>query len=191
MKSRTAARNDPGRGSTCGATYRRLRRRSARRLRMRRRARAALARYPVDGVTRRAWGPRAPSEQRDGKGYQERLHQRLVRDRPYITGCAAAPRFLRGQRTTFPQQRLRDEIEAEVAAWHRTTEWRRWWRNRQRRRWPGWPPEVVRLFCIADGMNLGGRPARSRRCTKRRGSRVCWNWREPRADRCWRHARQT
>jgi hypothetical protein len=53
------------------------------------------------------------------------------------------------------------------------------------------PPEVVRLFCIADGMNLGGRPARSRRCTKRLGSQFCWNWREPRADRCWRHARQT
>ncbi len=88
-------------------------------------------------------------------------------------------------------QRFGEQIKAEVAALHRTPEWRRWWRNRRRRRWPRLSLEAVRVFCMLDGYDKGGRPPRARRCTKRLGSRFCWNWREPETDRCWRHARRS
>ena len=39
------------------------------------------------------------------------------------------------------------------------------------------------------GRCRGGRPPKERRCTKRIGSRLCWNWREEGCDRCWRHRR--
>ena len=39
------------------------------------------------------------------------------------------------------------------------------------------------------GRWLGGRPPKSRRCTKRLGTRLCWNWRESEMDRCRLHVR--
>lgn len=66
-------------------------------------------------------------------------------------------------------------------------------RRRPRRRWPHLArPEDERLrslLCAWIGRERGGRPPRERRCTKRLGSRLCWNWRIPGADRCWRHPR--
>ncbi len=35
----------------------------------------------------------------------------------------------------------------------------------------------------------GAHPPKERRCTKRLGSRFCWNWREASSDRCWVHPR--
>jgi hypothetical protein len=45
------------------------------------------------------------------------------------------------------------------------------------------------LYCLMAGMHEGGRPPRTRRCTKRLGSRRCWGWREADSDRCYRHRR--
>jgi hypothetical protein len=48
-------------------------------------------------------------------------------------------------------------------------------------------PELALLHCWAKGIELGGRPPKARRCTKRLGSRLCWNWRMPGSSRCYRH----
>jgi hypothetical protein len=37
------------------------------------------------------------------------------------------------------------------------------------------------------GRLLGGRPRTVDRCTKRLGTRLCWNWRVEGTTRCWRH----
>jgi hypothetical protein len=53
-----------------------------------------------------------------------------------------------------------------------------------------WFPHLLRMYCIGIGINEGGRPPQARRCTKRLGSRRCWNWRASGTDRCYRHGRQ-
>jgi hypothetical protein len=50
-------------------------------------------------------------------------------------------------------------------------------------------PALMRMHCIGIGILQGGRPPKARRCTKRLGSRRCWNWRTPGTDRCYRHGR--
>lgn len=50
-------------------------------------------------------------------------------------------------------------------------------------------PALLRMWCMASGIRFGGRPPKVRRCTKRLGSRFCWNWRLPDTDRCALHAR--
>jgi hypothetical protein len=63
-------------------------------------------------------------------------------------------------------------------------------RYRQRHPFSGQHPGVrglLWLHCVHAGIRLGGRPPKARRCSKRLGSRLCWNWRVPGADRCYRH----
>jgi hypothetical protein len=50
-------------------------------------------------------------------------------------------------------------------------------------------PRYLRALCVQWGRELGGRPPRNRRCTKRLGTRYCWNWRVEGTTRCWRHQR--
>jgi hypothetical protein len=65
-------------------------------------------------------------------------------------------------------------------------------RQRYERRHPfsGRLRPLLRLHCMAAGILKGGRPSAARRCTKRLGSRFCWNWRAPGTDRCSRHGRE-
>lgn len=62
-------------------------------------------------------------------------------------------------------------------------------RERRRRRHPYCvhTPGYVRALCVQWGRELGGRPPRVRRCTKRLGTRYCWNWRVEGTTRCYRH----
>lgn len=62
-------------------------------------------------------------------------------------------------------------------------------RKRERRRWPGAPLLLVDFLCGKEGREKGGRPPAERRCTKRLGSRLCWNWRTADGDRCHLHPR--
>ena len=70
-------------------------------------------------------------------------------------------------------------------------------RQRYRRRHPFSGSEhdpglrgLLFMRCVYMGITLGGRPPKTRRCTKRLGTRYCWNWRAPGTDRCLRHGRQ-
>ena len=49
---------------------------------------------------------------------------------------------------------------------------------------------LIYLRCVYMGKWLGGRARKARRCTKRLGSRLCWNWRVWGTDRCYRHRRE-
>jgi hypothetical protein len=80
--------------------------------------------------------------------------------------------------------------EPEVIALRREIARRQ--RYRQRHPYSGNTPGVRGLLlirCISAGIQLGGRPPLARRCTKRLGSRFCWNWRAAESDRCYRHGR--
>jgi hypothetical protein len=46
---------------------------------------------------------------------------------------------------------------------------------------------LLYMHCVTAGIERGGRPPMARRCLKRLGSRLCWNWRVPGTDRCYRH----
>jgi hypothetical protein len=50
-------------------------------------------------------------------------------------------------------------------------------------------PTLAYMHCVYMGIRFGGRARKARRCTKRLGSRLCWNWRAPGIDRCVRHRR--
>jgi hypothetical protein len=52
-------------------------------------------------------------------------------------------------------------------------------------------PTLAYMHCAYMGIRFGGRARKARRCTKRLGSRLCWNWRAPGTDRCVRHGRKT
>jgi hypothetical protein len=81
--------------------------------------------------------------------------------------------------------------EPEVIALRR--EMARRQRYRQRHPYSGDTPGVRGLLlirCVSAGIQLGGRPPKLRRCRKRLGSRFCWGWRAPGADRCYRHRRE-
>jgi hypothetical protein len=61
-------------------------------------------------------------------------------------------------------------------------------RQRRRQQYPPvlWP-FVYLVLCPHWGRTLGGRPRKARRCTKRLGTRYCWNWRVGGTTRCHRH----
>jgi hypothetical protein len=83
------------------------------------------------------------------------------------------------------QQRLRAELTAELESLERGALGRRL----RRRRMPWANVRELQGWCWLTG-TLGGRPKRTGyRCTKRLGSRFCWNWRAVGSDRCWRHKR--
>jgi hypothetical protein len=68
-------------------------------------------------------------------------------------------------------------------------------RARSRRRHPfagqtASQPGPLWLYCLIAGMHEGGRAWKGRRCTKRLGTRMCWNWRQSSSDRCHRHQRE-
>jgi len=46
------------------------------------------------------------------------------------------------------------------------------------------------LYYYQWGRELGGRPPQARRCTKRLGTRLCWNWRVNGTTRCHRHPQE-
>jgi hypothetical protein len=84
----------------------------------------------------------------------------------------------REQRRADPAiQDLRRQIEAR-------------WRYQKRHPFSGRHPGLLLMHCIVAGIQQGGRPPMARRCTKRLGTRYCWNWRERASDRCYRHGRQ-
>jgi len=65
-------------------------------------------------------------------------------------------------------------------------------RYRQRHPFSGQRPGLrglLWLHCVNAGLRFGGRPPKARRCRKRLGSRLCWNWRAPGTDRCSQHRR--
>lgn len=86
-------------------------------------------------------------------------------------------------------QRLWAEGAEALAEYRATPEYRRRERNRKRRRWPDASPWMVDFLCSTEGRDKGGRPPAARRCTRRVGSRFCWNWSLRGTDRCWRHER--
>lgn len=49
--------------------------------------------------------------------------------------------------------------------------------------------ERIRAKRARGGRRYGGRPPRRRRCSKRLGSRFCWNWSAAGTDRCRLHPR--
>jgi hypothetical protein len=77
--------------------------------------------------------------------------------------------------------------QPEVQAFRRALRARQ--RYRQRHPYAGYPG-LLFLRCVSAGIEQGGRPPKARRCRKRLGSRLCWNWRAPGVDRCHRHIRQ-
>jgi hypothetical protein len=85
------------------------------------------------------------------------------------------------------QQRLRAELAAEMASLEQGPLGRRL----RRRRMPWANASELWFRCWLAGGLEGGRPKDvSHRCTKRLGSRLCWNWRAAGSDRCWRHQRR-
>jgi hypothetical protein len=50
-------------------------------------------------------------------------------------------------------------------------------------------PGLIYMRCVYMGSRFGGRARKARRCTKRLGTRLCWNWRVLGTDRCYRHRR--
>jgi hypothetical protein len=89
---------------------------------------------------------------------------------------------------------------------------RRWWKRTSealdaspafqhamralRRRWRRHPfcnasPRFLREWCARWGREFGGRPyTKAYRCTKRLGTRYCWNWRVQGTTRCHRHQQE-
>ena len=95
---------------------------------------------------------------------EKRMERR--RRRKYFQRLYADPEFIA----------LRRYIHRQVA-YEAAHPWRRF-------------PHLMRFYCMGVGINEGGRPPKARRCTKRLGSRRCWNWRSTGTDRCHRHGRQ-
>jgi hypothetical protein len=63
-------------------------------------------------------------------------------------------------------------------------------RQRYLRRHPyAGQPTLAYMHCVYMGIRLGGRARKARRCTKRLGTKLCWNWRVGGTDRCHRHER--
>lgn len=64
-------------------------------------------------------------------------------------------------------------------------------RQRYLRRHPyAGQPTLAYMHCVYMGIRLGGRARKARRCTKRLGTKLCWNWRVGGTDRCHRHGRR-
>lgn len=72
------------------------------------------------------------------------------------------------------QRRLEEwRVDPEVQTLNRQLEARR--RYQARHPFSGRPPSLLRMHCIVTGTQLGGRPSKARRCTKRLRSHYCWN----------------
>ena len=64
-------------------------------------------------------------------------------------------------------------------------------RQRYLRRHPyAGQPTLAYMHCVYMGIRLGGRARKARRCTKRLGTKLCWNWRVGGTHRCHRHGRR-
>ena len=100
----------------------------------------------------------------------------------------------RSERRRYQRSRERWMADPETQALRRVIEARR--RYRQRHPYTGYAESpsirgLLLLRCISAGVTLGGRPPQARRCTKRLGTRYCWNWQAMGTDRCPRHPRAT
>ena len=84
-------------------------------------------------------------------------------------------------------QRFRETLE-DSPAFHQHM--RTWARHRRRHPYCDVPPRALRALCVQWGRALGGRPPRARRCTKRLGTRYCWNWHALGTTRCHRHQQE-
>jgi hypothetical protein len=98
----------------------------------------------------------------------------------------------RCERRRHQRWRERWMADPEIQVLRRVLEARR--RYRQRHPFTGYAerPEVrghMLMHCISAGVIRGGRPPQARRCTKRLGTRYCWNWQARGADRCHLHPR--
>jgi len=86
---------------------------------------------------------------------------------------------------------LHQKCEADIAELrillHSDPDWLRELRNRKRRR--HLYASFAWMASFVAGHKLGGRPPKARRCTKRLGTRLCWNWRADGTDRCRLHQR--
>jgi hypothetical protein len=94
----------------------------------------------------------------------------------------------RMERRRFQKWREQWYAQPEVQVLRRAIAARQ--KYRQRHPFSGQHPGLrglLWLHCVNAGIRLGGRPANARRCTKRLGTRYCWNWRAPGTDRCYRH----
>jgi hypothetical protein len=83
-------------------------------------------------------------------------------------------------------QRLRERWQADPAMQALRRQLKARQRYRQRHPFSEFP-ELALMHCWVKGIELGGRPPKARRCTKRLGSRLCWNWRMPGSNKCYRH----
>ena len=64
-------------------------------------------------------------------------------------------------------------------------------RQRYLRRHPyAGQPTLAYMHCVYMGIRLGGRARKARRCTKRLGTKLCWNWGVGGTHRCHRHGRR-
>jgi hypothetical protein len=92
------------------------------------------------------------------------------------------------RRTRRFHQRFRETVEAspgfQAAVRARL-------RHRRRHPYAAAPSRYLRALCVQWGRELGGRPyTKAYRCTKRLGTRLCWNWRVEGTTRCYRHQQE-
>jgi hypothetical protein len=126
----------------------------------------------------------------------ERLVSRALRASPAqfaamlrtAEAAAARPLRSRGGLSERTERRWGALLSLRMLASPALQEMLRARRHKLRRR--KWPIGVGRHVVAPDlGRELGGRPPPERRCTKRLGSKLCWNWRDVGLDRCRRHPR--
>jgi hypothetical protein len=91
--------------------------------------------------------------------------------------------------TMASDRTFRRHLQQTLAVFRQSPEYRAMIRRRKRRRFPNEPRWLINRWCARVGRERGGRSPDARRCTKRLGTRVCWNWRTRAADRCYRHPR--
>jgi len=84
-------------------------------------------------------------------------------------------------------QHFRETVEASPGFQQAMRAWRR---HRQRHPYAEVHPAYLRSLCVQWGRELGGRPPKARRCTRRLGMRYCWNWRVDGTTRCHRHQQE-
>jgi hypothetical protein len=94
----------------------------------------------------------------------------------------------RMERRRFQKWREQWYAQPEVPALRRAIAARQ--RYQQRHPFSGRHPGLLYMHCVTAGIEQGGRPPKTRRCTKRLRTRYCWHWRAPASDRCSRHGRR-
>jgi hypothetical protein len=97
--------------------------------------------------------------------------------------------FERQPRSTRRHHRWveRWQRDAEYLTLHQRLEARL--RYQHKHPWSGPLKPLLWMHGLLAGIQLGGRP-KARRCTKRLGTRYCWNWQVLGTDRCARHGRR-